>query len=87
MVPRVEKGALGAGGPWGAIVLVPGRRPIEALGQALAPTLGRSEVDVVAQLTASPPWLAAELRAARSRVLLVINQTRGGLDDRPRGGS
>jgi hypothetical protein len=49
-------------------------KPIEALGQALAPTLGRARVDVVAQLTASPPWLAAELRAARSRVLLVIDQ-------------
>ena len=74
VIPRVERGVLGAGASWQAVVLVPGRRPIEALAQAVAPVLGMSEGDALAELAKSHTWLAAELRTIAPRVLLVIDQ-------------
>jgi eukaryotic-like serine/threonine-protein kinase len=74
VVPRVERGALGAGAEWQATVIVPGGKPTEALARAVAPLLGMSERDALAQLEASPRWLAGELRAARTRLLLVVDQ-------------
>jgi serine/threonine protein kinase/formylglycine-generating enzyme required for sulfatase activity len=74
VVPRVEKGALGAGAEWTAIIVVPGGRPTDALAQAVASVLGLGEVEVAAELAKSPAWLADELRSRRARVLLVVDQ-------------
>jgi formylglycine-generating enzyme required for sulfatase activity len=72
VVPRVEKGALGTA-TTRVVVVVPGRRPIDALAQAMAPVLGAKEADVRWQIE-SPTWLADETRAARAHVLLVVDQ-------------
>ena len=53
-MPRVERGALGAGAEWQATVIVPEGKPTEALARAVAPLLGMSERDALAQLEASP---------------------------------
>ncbi len=74
VVPRVEKGALGGALAWRAVIVVPGRRPTDALAQAMAGVLDVDEAEVREQLAKSPAWLADEMRAARARVLLVIDQ-------------
>ena len=74
VVPRIEKGALGPGGPWHAAVVVPGRRPTEALADAAARILRASPEDLRAELVKSRTWLADELRAAHARVALVVDQ-------------
>ena len=74
VAPRVEKGVLGRAFPWRTIVIVPGRRPIEALARAMGPVLGVSEEEAAGGLAKSPAWLADAARAAQARVLLVIDQ-------------
>ena len=74
VAPYVERGALAAGTEWKTIVVVPGRRPTEALAEAFAAVLGVGEREIVAMLAKSRARLADELRAARARVLLVLDQ-------------
>ena len=74
VVPRVERGALGAGATWRVVVLTPGGGPLDALAQAVAPVLELQQADVRRELARSSSWLADELRAARTRLLVVIDQ-------------
>jgi formylglycine-generating enzyme required for sulfatase activity len=75
VVPRVQAGALGSA-RWSVVTMTPGRRPLEALAQAVAPVLAQAEEAVAGRLAASPAWLAEEVRT-RGRgepMLFVIDQ-------------
>jgi eukaryotic-like serine/threonine-protein kinase len=67
---------------WDAIVVRPGRAPLDVLGRVIAELAGRADADMVraaaAQLAAEPGYLGQVLRwraqTARCRVLLYVDQ-------------
>ena len=63
ILPRVEDGALGEQRRWSVLKLVPGRRPLRILAEALAARLGEDEAQVEALLRSSPWELARRVRA------------------------
>jgi formylglycine-generating enzyme required for sulfatase activity len=70
VIPAILDGALATGPGWTAITLVPGRRPLAALAQALA------EPALAARVMADPASLPRELRrwAGDRELLLFVDQ-------------
>ena len=77
VVPEVEDGAFGGPEPWSTVVIVPGRRPLAALTDALAQHLDLDVSVLREQLSDEPTAVAREIgrrRGERGAMLLVIDQ-------------
>jgi len=61
VLPLVAEGALGSGRSWQVLTMVPGRHPLRALAQALAPTLRQSDEDFIRDMSAEPERLGRQL--------------------------
>ncbi|MGZ3438660.1 MAG: nSTAND1 domain-containing NTPase, partial [Polyangia bacterium] len=61
VLPRVERGALGDGRAWTTATLAPGRHPLAALTQALAPVLSISAETLRARLAEDTAGVCREL--------------------------
>jgi formylglycine-generating enzyme required for sulfatase activity len=70
VVPQILDGALGDGRTWRALTMVPGRRPLAALAQAVG------DPGLAARVLAEPEQLARELhkRAAGDGLILFVDQ-------------
>jgi len=77
VLPQATCGELDPRREFAALALVPSRRPLDALGAALAPVLGRSEEEIRTALGAEPARLGEMLRERyreRRGLLLFIDQ-------------
>lgn len=77
VLPRITEGALGERRAWSVLKMVPGRRPLSALGEALATSLQLPEESSTALLRDQPADLARLLRQRlgdQQGVLLFIDQ-------------
>ncbi|WP_095956922.1 SUMF1/EgtB/PvdO family nonheme iron enzyme [Corallococcus macrosporus] len=77
LLPAVTEGALEDGRRWRTVRLVPGRRPLSALVEALAPVLGTDEDTLAEALRAEPTSLVRRLRAklgAQEGLLVYVDQ-------------
>lgn len=84
VVPAILDGGLGNDVDYEALVIVPGRRPLEAIAAAVAASTSASEEGVLAFLRQSPERLGAALREAASGekgYVLVVDPLEAFADD------
>ncbi|MFO0573152.1 MAG: SUMF1/EgtB/PvdO family nonheme iron enzyme [Polyangia bacterium] len=62
VLPLISEGALGGSRKWTVVSMVPGRTPLAALIEVLAPVMGMPAEQLSARLRAEPTALAWELR-------------------------
>jgi len=77
VLPHVTDGALGGGRTWTVRSMVPGKKPLAALCNELAPLIGLSEEALAAKLRTDPSELGRSLHkqlAADRGVVLFIDQ-------------
>ena len=77
VLPRVAEGALGSGRAWSVVSVTPGRRPLAALADAIAPVVGKGGAELLEGLRADPASIARALRSRSSPtagVLIYIDQ-------------
>ncbi len=77
VIPLIIDGALEDGRHWRGVRLVPGRRPVAALAEALAPVLEMQEEQLAEFLHQEPAGLARRLRAklgAKDGLILYVDQ-------------
>ncbi|HLL85541.1 MAG TPA: serine/threonine-protein kinase, partial [Longimicrobium sp.] len=76
VLPRLAEGALGPGAVWVCRELLPGREPLRALAEALAPALGCAGVALLEELRQAPTELGRRVRALGGgrRMLVFVDQ-------------
>lgn len=77
VLPRVAEGALGSGRAWSVVTVTPGRRPLAALADAIAPVVGKGGAELLEGLRADPASIARALRSRSSPtagVLIYVDQ-------------
>jgi eukaryotic-like serine/threonine-protein kinase len=75
VLPAIVRGALGERGAWDVAMMVPGTKPLDALGRALAAVVDQDPDELCAALRRDPPLAARLVRARTERgLLLVVDQ-------------
>src|SRR5262249_3167894 len=71
VLPLIEEGALGEGRRWSSVAMVPGRHPVAARGERLAPGLGLRPGDFPGELRARGGALPRRLPAGEGLVIFI----------------